>query len=140
MKRRVLVVEDDAAISMALRDRLRSEGYAVECAGDGSVGFTRAVGAARDLLILDIMLPGKDGLEICRDIRVKGVHVKILMLTARGEIVDRDTLLDEVWGYNAVPSTRTVDIHVASLRKKLGDSRRQEIIITVRGQGYRLAE
>jgi CheY-like chemotaxis protein len=71
MKRRVLVVEDDAAISMALRDRLRSEGYSVECVGDGLAGFARAVGAAWDLLILDIMLPGKDGLEICRDIRAK---------------------------------------------------------------------
>lgn len=81
------------------------------------------------------MLPGKDGLEICRDLRAKRVRVTILMLTAWGETVDRDTLLDEAWGYDAVPSTRTVDIHVASLRKKLGDSRLKEIIITLRGQG-----
>ena len=119
MNGRILVVEDDSAIAMAVRDRLESEGHSVECAADGIEGFKRAVGAEWDLIILDVMLPGNDGLEICRDIRGKTIDTPILMLTARDE---------------------TVDIHISSLRRKLGDSKRQEHIITVRGQGYKLRE
>jgi two-component system alkaline phosphatase synthesis response regulator PhoP len=226
MKGRILIVEDDSAIAMALQDRLQNEGYGVECVGDGIEGFDRSINSAWNLIILDIMLPGKDGLEVCRDIRAKGVDTPILMLTARdetvdkvvglkmgaddyltkpfemielrarveallrrrvgtartsdaykigafefdlrrrelrrdrrsiplttyefkllrylcehrGEIFDRDVLLNTVWGYDAVPYTRTIDIHIASLRKKLGDSKKQELIITVRGQGYKLVE
>jgi two-component system alkaline phosphatase synthesis response regulator PhoP len=224
MKGKILIIEDDPAITMALRDRLQNEGYGVECVSDGVEGFDRSINVGWDLIILDIMLPGKDGLEVCRDIRAKGVNTPILMLTARdetvdkvvglkmgaddyltkpfemiellarvealfrrrigerrtsdtykigsfdfnprrrelrrdrrsiplrtyelkllrylcehrGEIFDRDTLLNAVWGYDAVPYTRTIDIHIASLRKKLGDSKKQELIITVRGQGYKL--
>jgi two-component system alkaline phosphatase synthesis response regulator PhoP len=226
MKGKILLIEDDMAIAMALRDRLQSEGYDVTRVEDGMAGFENSVGSVWDLIILDIMLPGRDGLEICRDIRAKGVDTPVLMLTARdetvdkvvglkmgaddyltkpfemiellarveallrrrsrsakaaavhrigvfefdirrgelrregkpialtayelkllrflcerrGEILDRDTLLDAVWGYDSAPLTRTVDIHIASLRKKLGDSKRQEHIITVRGLGYKLAE
>ena len=225
MKRRLLVVEDDAAMAMALEDRFRSEGYDVLCAADGDEGYEMASEPRWDLIILDVMLPGRDGLEICRDIRAKGVDTPVLMLTARGEtidkvvglkmgaddylakpfemaeliarveallrrhkpptsqrslctfgaftfdlqkrelkrgeeaiplttyeykllqflcehrgeILDRDTLLNGVWGYEAVPYTRTVDVHVASLRKKLDDSTAQEIIVTVRGLGYKLS-
>ena len=225
MKGRILIVEDDSAIAMALQDRLRSEGYGVECVGDGLEGFKRSVVASWDLVVLDLMLPGKDGLEVCRDMRAKGVDTPVLMLTARDEtvdkvvglkmgaddyltkpfemiellarveallrrrtgeprtndsykvgpfefdlrrqelrrdrqsiplttyeykllrylcehrceVLDRDALLTAVWGYDAVPYTRTIDIHVASLRKKLGDSRKQELIVTIRGQGYKLA-
>ena len=189
-------------------------------------GFKRSVIASWNLIVLDIMLPGKDGLEICRDIRARGVDTPILMLTVRdetvdkvvglkmgaddyltkpfemiellahieallrrrigktrtsdtykvgsfefglhrqelskeekvfalttyeykllrylcehrGEVLDRDTLLIAVWGYDAVPYTRTIDIHIASLRKKLDDSKKQELIVTVRGQSYKLAE
>ena len=226
MKGRVLIVEDDAAIAMALQDRLRSEGYTAESVRGGKEGFKKSIGVVWDLIILDIMLPDKDGLEICRDIRAKGVDTPVLMLTARdetvdkvvglkmgaddylakpfemiellarveallrrrgrtvqtsdahtigalkfdtrrgelrrdrelvpltmyefkllkflcehrGEILDRDTLLNAVWGYDEVPYTRTVDIHVALLRKKLEDSKKQELIVTVRGLGYKLAE
>ncbi len=226
MKGRVLVVEDDPAIAMALQDRLESENYTAECVNNGTEGYSRSVNATWDLIILDIMLPGKDGLEICRDIRAKGVDTPILLLTARDETVDkvvglkmgaddyltkpfemiellarvealmrrrgrsvhrsdshtigafefdirrgelrrdrrsiplttyefkllkflcehrgdvlnRDALLNAVWGYDSVPYTRTVDVHVASLRKKLGDSKKQEHIITVRGQGYKLSD
>ena len=58
----------------------------------------------------------------------------------RGEIVERDELLSAVWGFEAIPYTRTVDTHIALLRKKLEDSRRQELIITVRGRGYKLVD
>ena len=224
MGRRILLVEDEAAISMPLRDRLESEGYEVGVAGDGLQGFARASTGEWDLIILDLMLPGRDGLEVCRDLRGKGITTPVLMLTARdqtvdkvlglkigaddyltkpfemiellarveallrrrpgsspnatfyaigdyvldirkqllrnggdstelstqefkllkylcehkGEVLDRDELLDAVWGYDEVPYTRTVDVHIAWLRQKLGDSKSQKLIVTIRGQGYKL--
>ncbi|MBU8913221.1 MAG: response regulator transcription factor [Spirochaetales bacterium] len=221
---KVLIVEDEAAISMPLRDRLESEGYEVGVAGDGLQGFAKASTGEWDLLILDLMLPGRDGLEVCRDLRGKGITTPVLMLTARdqtvdkvlglkigaddyltkpfemiellarveallrrrpgqtpnatlypigdyvldirkqllrkggettelstqefkllkylcehkGEVLDRDELLDAVWGYDEVPYTRTVDVHIAWLRQKLGDSKSQKLIITIRGRGYKL--
>lgn len=223
MGRNILIVEDEAAIAMPLRDRLESEGYEVGVAGDGLEGFTKGSTGEWDLLILDLMLPGRDGLEVCRDLRGKGIRTPVLMLTARdqtvdkvlglkigaddyltkpfemiellarveallrrtrgrapnatlypvgdyvldirrqtlrrggettelstqefkllkylcehkGEVLDRDELLDAVWGYDEVPYTRTVDVHIAWLRQKLEDSKSQKLIITIRGRGYR---
>lgn len=223
MPHSVLVVEDEKAISVPVRDRLESEGYTVRVADDGESGFRIAADGAWDIIILDLMLPGKDGLEICRDLRARGVRTPVLMLTARGqtvdkvlglrmgaddyltkpfemiellarvesllrrsapveqrasqyrlgdyildlrkqtiehgeestelstqefkllkylyehrgEVLDRDELLDAVWGYDEAPYTRTVDVHIAWLRRKLGDSRRHERIVTVRGRGYK---
>lgn len=226
MARRILLVEDDSVISMAIRDRLHNEGYDVNTAADGNEGFAKASKEKWDLVILDIMLPGMDGLQLCRDIRAKGISIPVLMLTAknqtidkviglkmgaddylakpfemielmarvealirrsrhdgdepesytigkytlhlrqqelhhaggsipltafeykllrffcehRGEIVDRDEILNAVWGYDSIPFTRTIDTHIALLRKKLGDSRKRELIVTIRGRGYKLAE
>jgi len=89
MKGRILIVEDDPTIAMALRDRLKNEGYQPECVQNGLEGLKKSVDVRRDLIILDVMLPGKDGLEVCRDIRARGVETPILMLTARGETVDK---------------------------------------------------
>ncbi len=222
-KLRVLVVEDDATISMTLRDRLESEGYDVGVAGDGIEGLRLAT-ARWDVIVLDLMLPGLDGLTICRELRGRGVATPILMLTAKeqtvdkvvglrigaddyltkpfemiellarleallrrtvrsptgataypigdcvldlrrqalvregnsvplstqeykllkylyehqGEVLDRDELLSAVWGYDESTYTRTVDVHIASLRQKLGDRHRQSIILTIRGRGYKL--
>ena len=226
MKGKILIVEDDETIAMALQDRLASEGYISAISSDGLEGYDQSIHGDWDLIILDIMLPGKDGLEICRDLRAKRVDTPILMLTARGdtvdkvvglkmgaddylakpfemieflaraealmrrrirtdnsdgvysigrynfdyksgrlslgedtialttyeikllrylcihrgEILDRETLLNEVWGYDTVPNTRTVDMYVASLRKKMKDSRNQELIVTIRGLGYKLVQ
>lgn len=223
MAHRILVVEDEAAISMPLRDRLESEGYTVGVAGDGTEGFAKACSDRWDLIVLDVMLPGRDGLEVCRDLRGKGITTPVLMLTARGQtvdkvlglkigaddyltkpfemiellarieallrrqparrltatrypvgdyildlrrqtlrrgeetvelstqefkllkylcehrgdVVDRDELLNAAWGYDEVPYTRTVDVHIAWLRQKLGDSKSQNLIVTVRGRGYK---
>jgi len=220
---RILVVEDEAAISMTIRDRLENEGCTVAVAGDGHQGFSKATAGDWDLIILDLMLPGKDGLEFCRDLRARGIRTPILMLTARdqtvdkvlglkmgsddyltkpfemieliarveallrrtaspgngstwypigdyvldlrkqqlrrsntitdlstqefkllkylyehrGEVLDRDELLDAVWGYDEVPYTRTVDVHIAWLRQKLDDSKSQSLIVTIRGRGYK---
>ena len=218
--RRILVVEDEESLVMALRDRLDSEGYAVTVANDGESGFEAATHQPFDLVLLDVALPRKNGFDVCRDLRARGVQTPVLMLTARGQVIDRvlglklgaddyltkpfdaaellarieallrrsrtiaasstdvytfgpvhvdfrnaevtrdgrpvelsslefkllryfvehrgalltrDELLDKVWGYEAMPVTRTVDVHVAALRQKLGP----DSILTVHGMGYK---
>jgi two-component system alkaline phosphatase synthesis response regulator PhoP len=227
MSKRILLVEDEPGLVMTLTDRLRSEGYVVETAGDGDVGLDRASGESFDLIILDVMLPRRNGFDLCRDLRQRSNLTPVIMLTARGQIVDkviglklgaddyltkpfemlellarveallrrapadgaapadaeayqfglirvdfrraevlresqpvdlsalefrllryfiehrgetlsRDELLNEVWGYNALVSTRTVDVHVAWLRQKLETHpRHPQHILTVHGLGYK---
>ncbi len=225
MNERILIVEDELGLRMTLGDRLRREGYAVETASDGALGYQRASAEPFDLILLDIMLPGKGGLEICRELRENAIQTPILMLTARtltndkvaglklgaddyltkpfempellarveallrraslpaymgsaiyqfgsvrvdfaktevtrdgqpltlsakelhllryfiehrGETLSREKLLTEVWGYGVMPSTRTVDVHVAWLRQKLEpDPKEPRFILTVHGLGYK---
>ncbi len=226
--RRILVVEDDGDQLLALQDRLTREGYRVDQALDGDQGARRALSGVYDLLILDVMLPGRNGFEIAAEVRRGGLETPILMLTARGEVADkvvglnsgaddyltkpfeflellaritallrrtdgavaapsgdvlelgdvtvdfrsaevyrgvepislsatefellhylarnrgavvsRGRLLDEVWGYYALPTTRTVDMHIARLRQKLEPRPAEpQYILTVRGLGYKLA-
>ena len=223
--RRILLVEDEESLVLTVSDRLLAEGYAVEVAGDGDDAFARAKRGTFDLVVLDVALPGRSGFDVCRDLRAANVHTPILMLTARGQVVDRvvglklgaddyltkpfdmiellarieallrrarvlagdpadvyafadvhvdfraavvtrggdpvelsglefkllryfverrgallsrDELLEKVWGYDAMPVTRTVDVHVASLRQKLErNPSRPQLIVTVHGLGYR---
>ena len=225
MRGNVLFVEDEEALRMTVGDRLRKEGYAVEYAADGNEGYEKATQLPFDLIILDVMLPKKSGLEVCREIREAGLITPILILTARGQTSDkinglkigaddyvtkpfntqelmarveallrraptrsasqtvvsefgsirvdlvgtettrdgkvvnlsarefqllryfiehrgatlsRDELLKQVWGYSADVSTRTVDVHVASLRQKLEvDPKQPQFILTVQGLGYK---
>jgi two-component system alkaline phosphatase synthesis response regulator PhoP len=225
MRGNVLFVEDEEALRMTVGDRLRKEGYAVECAPNGEEGFEKATQLPFDLVILDVMLPKKSGFDVCREIREAGLITPILMLTARGQTSDkvnglkigaddyvtkpfnmqelmarvaallrrapirpaaqvtaadfgsihvdllgteatrdgkpvnlsarefqllryfierrgatlsRDELLKQVWGYSADMYTRTVDVHVASLRQKLEDDPKQpQFIVTVQGLGYK---
>ncbi|MGI8642275.1 MAG: response regulator transcription factor [Pyrinomonadaceae bacterium] len=222
---KVLLIEDEAGLIITLTDRLQSEGFDVKTATDGETGFSLALDENFDLIILDVMLPKKNGLDVCRDLRQKGISTPILMLTAKGETIDkvlglklgaddyltkpfeiieltarieallrrspntnqssidsfrfgdvsidfrravvkkeyelvelsalefkllqyliehrgevlkRDELLDEVWGYDAMPSTRTVDVHIAWLRQKLEDNPHYpQFIQTVHGFGYK---
>ncbi len=87
--KRILFVEDEAAFAVGVIDRLESEGYAVEWAQTGTAGYERALAGTFDLIVLDVMLPGKIGFDVCRDLRREGVNAPVLMLTARGEVVDR---------------------------------------------------
>ena len=80
---RILVVEDEPGIALGLEDDLALEGYAVEVLHDGLAASKRASEAAFDLIVLDVMLPGKDGFEVCRELRRRGIGTPILMLTAR---------------------------------------------------------
>jgi DNA-binding response OmpR family regulator len=230
--RRVLIVEDDEAMSVALRDGFAYEGFAVSLATDGEAGLRLAATESPDLILLDVMLPKITGLDICRKLRGDGNSVPIIMLTARGqeidkvlglkmgaddyvtkpfgfmelmarveavlrrcaapapapaatepgppeacgfgdvtldfkaheawkggrpidlsprefqllayfiqhrgEVVTREHLLDTVWDYNAIPFTRTVDMHIAKLRKKIEDNPSDpRHIITVHRLGYK---
>jgi DNA-binding response OmpR family regulator len=91
---RILVVEDDAAILRALVDNLRYEGYEVLAARAGDEGWRRLQEERPDLLVLDVMLPGLSGFELCRRARREQIATPILMLTARGEEIDRVMGLD----------------------------------------------
>jgi len=225
MRGNVLFVEDEEALQMTVGDRLRNEGLAVEYAANGDEGLEKATRIPFDLIILDVMLPKKNGFDVCREIREAGLITPILMLTARGQTSDkvnglkigaddyvtkpfnmlelmarveallrrapirppeqtggfdfgsihvdlvgtqamrdatpvnlsarefqllryfvehrgatlsREELLKQVWGYSADMYTRTVDVHVASLRQKLEDDPKQpKFILTVQGLGYK---
>ena len=221
----VLIVEDDPMIQRGLRDNLLKKQYDVLAASDGEEGFRMALAKKPDLMILDLMLPNMNGLEICQKLRAEGFSAPILMLTARGEesdrvlgldigaddymtkpfsirellarvrallrrtqtndplpdelrfddvvvdfrrfeatrkgaaldltkkefgilrllaakaghVVSRDDLLNDVWGYENYPSTRTVDTHIGWLRAKLEkDPAAPKRLITVHGVGYKL--
>jgi two-component system alkaline phosphatase synthesis response regulator PhoP len=86
---RILLVEDEPGLVLTLSDLLRAEGYAVESASDGPTGLSRALNEGFDLIVLDVMLPGKNGLEVCRELRQRGKEVAILMLTAKTQLIDR---------------------------------------------------
>lgn len=226
MSSRILIVEDDTGLVFSIRNRLAKEGYEVEVEGNGREGYRRASTEHFDLLILDVMLPGKSGYDVCQDLRAKRVDVPVLMLTARRQISDkvtglklgaddyltkpfgmtellarieallrrphsllpqgqrqynfgdisvdlelmtvtrrgrpvelsstefellrafirhagmiltRNQLLAEVWGYHHIPPmTRTVDVHVKSLRQKLEPApEKPQYLLTIHGHGYR---
>ena len=226
---RILLVEDEPGLVLTLTDRLRSEGFDVTTATDGKSGYEKAAAGGFDLVILDVMLPKKNGYDVCRDLRKNGIETPVLMLTAKGETIDkvlglklgaddyltkpfeviellarveallrrapvrtnghageafrfgsvtidfkraevtrddkpvelsamefkllqhlvenrgivhsRDQLLDAVWGYDAMPSTRTVDVHIAWLRQKLeANPKHPSFIQTVHGMGYKFVE
>jgi two-component system, OmpR family, alkaline phosphatase synthesis response regulator PhoP len=89
MNVRVLLVEDEPSVSMTVSDLLAGEGYDVETAADGRTGLSRAANEPFDVLVLDVMLPGMNGFDVCRELRRMGKDVAILMLTARGQLTDR---------------------------------------------------
>lgn len=224
--KRLLLIEDEPGLVLTLTDRLTREGYRVENCADGESGLERAAGEAFDLLLLDVMLPRRNGLDVLRELRKRGIDTPVIMLTAKGQVADkvaglklgaddyvtkpfemvellarieaklrrvpatthpaegyqfgdvrvdfrraevtragaplelsarefqllkyfiehrgatltREELLNEVWGYNSMPSTRTVDVHVAWLRQKIEpNSRHPQYVLTVHGMGYKFA-
>jgi len=224
--KKILIIEDEESIRLALEDDFRLENYVVEVASDGIEGLAKASNPDTDLIILDIMLPGMNGYDICKKLRIQGIRTPIIMLTAKGQeidrvlgleigaddyvtkpfsprelqarvkavlrrmekepdnagenlfrygelevdfrkyecrksgrevgltphefgllkfliqnrerVIDRYELLEEVWGKDVVVSLRTVDTHMANLRKKLEDDpNRSRLIISIRGVGYK---
>jgi two-component system alkaline phosphatase synthesis response regulator PhoP len=221
---KILVVEDEPNMVAGLRDNFEFEGYQVITAGDGIEGLRKALEESPDLVVLDVMMPRMSGLEVCKQLRAQRASIPIIMLTARGQEVDkvvglelgaddyvtkpfsirellarvkailrrtavvpkdqdqhsfgdveidlrrrrvirsgkaldfssmefellkyfvchsgetlsRDRLLEEVWGYENYPSTRTVDTHLVRLRQKLEpDPEQPQYFLTVHGTGYR---
>jgi len=226
MNSQILLIEDEPGLVLTLTDRLKNEGYKVESARDGISGFKMGLEGTYDLILLDVMLPGKNGFDLCRELRQQQIATPILMLTARGQVADkvvglklgaddylakpfdmlellarieallrrtppqalvqehyhfasvdvdfksgevrkegklvelsakeyqllcyliqhrgviptRSQLLDDVWGYDATPFTRTVDVHIAWLRQKLEDHpRNPQYILTLHRQGYKFS-
>jgi two-component system, OmpR family, response regulator MprA len=220
---RVLIVEDDAEITDVLRRSLRNEGYEVQTAVDGPAALASASDFVPDLVVLDLGLPGMDGLEVCAALRAEG-DVPILILTARSEtedrvagldsgaddylvkpferqeflarvrallrrrpprgsaqltvgdlrlnpdtrevlrdqrpveltkrefelleylmrnerlVISRERLLEEVWGYDPMDSTNTIDVFISNLRRKLEEGGESRLLHTKRGAGYVLKE
>jgi DNA-binding response OmpR family regulator len=221
---KILVVEDEPAMVAGLRDNFEFEGYEVITAQDGIEGLERALDESPDLVVLDVMMPRMSGLEVCKQLRAKRASLPIIMLTARGQEIDkvvglelgaddyvtkpfsirellarvksvlrrtavlpkdkekhsfadvevdlrrcrvvrsgkaldisskefdllkyfichpgetlsRDRLLEDVWGYENYPTTRTVDTHLVRLRQKLEpDPEQPQYFLTVHGTGYR---
>jgi two-component system alkaline phosphatase synthesis response regulator PhoP len=208
--KRILLIEDEPGLVLTLRDRLTKEGHSVDSSADGESGLERAAIEAFDLVVLDVMLPRLNGFDVLRELRKRGVETPVIMVTAKGQLVDkvvglklgaddyvtkpfemaellarveaklrrgpgavhppdgyqfgevrvdfrraevtkagaplelsarefrllkyfiehrgatltREELLNEVWGYSAMPSTRTVDVHVAWLRQKVEPNQR----------------
>jgi DNA-binding response OmpR family regulator len=221
---KILIVEDEPNMVAGLRDNFEFEGHQVITAGDGVAGLERAIAESPDLVILDVMMPRMSGLDVCKQLKAKRPSIPIIMLTARGQEVDkvvglelgaddyvtkpfsirellarvkavlrrartlpkaedkysfgevevnlrscqvlrlghaldfsskefellkyflihpgetlsRDRLLEEVWGYDHFPTTRTVDAHIVRLRQKVEPKPEEpRFILTVHGTGYK---
>jgi len=224
---RILIIEDDPSIRKALVAALKDENFSIRTASDGLEGFGMAKDGENDLLILDLMLPGKNGKDICRELRQENIRIPILVLSSKqdeidkvlllelgaddyltkppaireliarvhallrrsnqstdinstedtfefddviinfkkqettkngeslklssreyeimqyfsnneGKVISRDQLLNEVWGYDSFPTTRTIDNSIANLRKKLEDApANPRHLITMFGSGYK---
>jgi DNA-binding response OmpR family regulator len=221
---KILIVEDEPNMVTGLRDNFEFEGYEVLTAGDGVAGLERALKESPDLVLLDVMMPRMSGLDVCRQLKAKRPSMPIIMLTARGQEVDkivglelgaddyvtkpfsirelvarvkavlrrtrtapkeqdrylfgevdvdirkcqvsrrgkamdfsskefellkyflchpgetlsRDRLLEDVWGYEHFPTTRTVDAHIVRLRQKVEPKPEEpRFILTVHGTGYK---
>ncbi len=225
--KKILIIEDDPATIAGLEETLKEENFEVSTSMSGQMGYDKALEGQFDLIILDIMLPDKNGTEICRDLRKNRVNTPILMLTGKkeeidivlgfgvgaddyltkpfslrilvervkallrrpqeiksdieeysfsnfylnfkkneatksgksielsvleykvlkylisheGEVIERNKLLDEVWGYKNYPSTRTVDNFILNLRKKIEDDHSDpKHLKTVHGAGYKFVK
>jgi len=226
----ILIIEDEPGVQMTLEDRLLTEGYKVCIKGDGIRGEDEARRKSYDLILLDLMLPGRDGFLVCQNLRKDNINTPIIMLTARNtdldvvmglrqgaddylvkpfdmgvllarmeavlrraesrksdssilpskidigdftldiikgqllkgslpvilnaqeyrlleylacnpdKVISRDELLDEVWGYDNMSISRTVDVHIAKLRQKLGEGDIPRMIQTIRGRGYKFTK
>ncbi len=89
MTSRILLIEDEPGLVVTLTDLLRSEGFEVSAESNGETGLQRALTEAFDVIVLDVMLPKKDGYQVCRELRERGVDAAILMLTAKTQVMDR---------------------------------------------------
>jgi DNA-binding response OmpR family regulator len=125
MKKKILIIEDEKELIDGLKLNLVSEGYDVIWALDGEEGLSKAMKAAPDLILLDIMLPRKDGLEICRELRQQNITIPIIMLTAKSEEVDKVVGL-EIGADDYITKPFSVKELLARVRAHLRRERREE--------------
>src|SRR5205823_1012773 len=148
MKGRVLVVDDDAALAEMLGIVLRGEGFEPTFVSDGDKAIEVFRESRPDLVLLDLMLPGSDGIDVCghsvkRDgetLNLTPLEFDLLVALARKprQVFTREVLLEQVWGYRHAADTRLVNVHVQRLRAKIEkDPEHPEIVVTVRGVGYK---
>src|SRR6266545_204030 len=151
---RILLVDDEQAVQTLLTYPLRKEGYDVVGATDGQEALDRFAEQRFDLVVLDIMLPKIDGIEVCRRMRTRSqvpgepveltyVEFEILsaLASSPGRVFSREMLLEHVWGDSTYRDPRTVDVHIRHLREKLErDAKHPEYLFTVRGVGYRFRD
>jgi DNA-binding response OmpR family regulator len=125
---KILVVEDEPGIALGLEDDLTMEGYDVEVIGDGPAASRRARETAFDLILLDVMLPGKDGFEVCREIRRAGLRMPILMLTAKTQEAEKVMALElGADDYVTKPfGTRELRARIKALLRRSNDVSRPE--------------
>src|SRR6266705_1427352 len=146
---RILVIEDNHRLNSSLTAKLTHEGYSVDSAYDGQEGQDLAEMTAYDLIILDILLPEKDGLEVCRDLRRLRIHTPILLtpkefalleylMYHRNQVVTREMIEQHIWNYDFECESNVIDVYVRRLRRKIDDPFAVKLLTTVRGVGYRL--
>src|SRR6267142_1936166 len=140
---RILLIEDEKKTAAFLTKGLREAGFTVEVARDGEKGLELARATRHDLLIVDVMLPKKDGWAVVAQLRVAGLHLtaKEFLLLAHlarfaGEVVSRAEIVEQVWDINFETETNVVDVMVRRLRAKVDDPFKTKLIHTVRGAGY----
>ena len=135
---KLLIVEDDRLLSNALARSLR-DAYAVDQAFDGEEGLFYAAQDVYDLVVLDVMLPERDGFSVLEALRAQGVDTPVLMLTARSATADK-RLFDKIWGFMSDTSSNVVEVYVSALRKALAPTGYDRYIKTIRGAGYLFTE
>lgn len=136
---RILVVEDEPAAATVLAKGLREHTYAVDVAADGPAALEQAGINDYDLIVLDVLMPGMNGLEVCRRLRADGITAPVLMLTARGEPDQRVEGLDVgADDYLAKPYhfPELLEVYIQRLRLKVDDGHRVKLLQTRRGAGY----
>lgn len=126
----ILLVEDEARVADFMRRGLAAEGWSIDHVVNGEDALEHAAVNSYDVILLDLMLPGIQGQDVCRKLRARKSKTPILMLTAL------DSPEERVWGLNADPLTNVVDVYVGRLRRKIGPE--GDRIVTLRNVGYRM--
>src|SRR3990170_2845645 len=142
----ILVVEDERRLAQVVRKVLEEEGHTVDVAHDGEEGLAMAMDGSHDVVLLDVLLPGIDGFEVCRSLRdgrtidlsPKEFALLEFLMRNQGRVVTRTQILDHVWGYDYSPDSNLVDVYVTYLRRKIDRGHDRNLIRTVRGAGYAL--
>ena len=137
---RLLIIEDDRESADYLAKAFREVGYVADLAADGEEGLALAESGDYDVLVVDRMLPKRDGLSLIGALRAKGNRTPVLILSALGQVVTRTMLLENVWDYHFDPQTNVIDVHISRLRSKIDKGFERPLLHTIRGAGYMIRD